>query len=56
MHEQQLSVFSAVVLCDTLGTAETLGYSLQSLKIVTYEVTSKTNEALQLHFQVMELQ
>lgn len=41
--------------CDTLGTAETLGYSLQSLKIVTYEVTSKTNEALQLQFPSNEV-
>lgn len=34
----------------TLGTAETWGCSLQSSKIVTCEVTSKANEALQSQF------
>lgn len=49
------TLLSAVIQCDTLGTAETLGYSPYSLKIVTYEVTSKTNEALQLQLPSNEV-
>lgn len=48
-REPQLRVPNAVSPCDTLGT-ETGGYSLSPLRIVSYEVPSKTNEALQLRF------
>lgn len=49
-HGQQLQVLSVVLWCHTLGTAEAQGWSLQNSKIVTYEVTSEANKALQSQF------